>query len=264
MTGSANTRGITVVARRMIVVLLMLLQGMSCYPSGIDTLFTRANDDYSKGLYDSAIERYTRIVESGYESAGVYFNLGNAYFKSNDIPSAILFYEKALKLSPNDEDTKFNLKVANTKIMDKIQPVPELFYKAWWRSLYNLFSTDRWARITIIFFIFFFVLLSFFLLSKVLQVRKIAFWTAMVFLGLFLVTLVLSSQRYREVARNREAIVFSPTVTIKSSPSETSVDLFVIHEGLKVKIIDQVGEWYEIRIANGSVGWLPVTAVKSI
>jgi len=246
------------------LVVLLLLQGVFCYPSGIDTLFTRANDDYSKGLFDSAIERYSRIIEGGYESAEVYFNLGNACFKINDIPSSILYYEKALKLSPNDEDTKFNLRVANTKIMDKIQPVPELFYKVWWRSLYNLFPTDTWARLTLFFFILFFVLLSFFLLSKVLQVRKMAFWTAMVFLGLFLVTLILSSQRHREVSRNREAIVFAPTVTIKSSPSETSVDLFVIHEGLKVKIIDQVGDWFEIRIANGSVGWLPVSAIKAI
>ena len=230
----------------------------------IDTLFYKANDEYSKELYTNAIEHYMQIVDEGFESADLYFNLGNAYFKSENIPSAILYFEKAKKLRPNDEDVNFNLNVANTMIVDKIEPVPVLFFWNWWRSVYNLFNADTWARISVYGFILFFILLAFYLLSKQIIIRKTAFYSGLVVLFITLFTITVAYQKYKILKYRKEAIVFTPTITVKSSPNQNSVDLFVIHEGSKVKIVEQVGGWYEIKIANGSVGWLPASSLKSI
>lgn len=227
-------------------------------------LFKKANGLYSSGRYQEAIKIYQQVIENGNESVSLYYNLGNAYFKANDIPSAILFYEKALKLSPTDNDIRFNLNVANTRIVDKIEPVPEFFIRTWINSLVNMLSVDNWARLLIGIFILFFVLVSVYLLSRTKSLRRIAFWAAVFVLIIFLITGLIGVYKYNLIKNNKEAIVFTPTVTIKSSPTQTSVDLFIIHEGTKVKILDKVGDWFEIRIANGSVGWLHKEDVKGI
>jgi tetratricopeptide (TPR) repeat protein len=243
--------------------LVFLLTGVS-FASGIDSLFYKANAAYNNQYYEDAINNYQKIVDAGYESADLYYNLGNAFFKNDEIPSAILYYEKALKLKPNDEDIRYNLDVANTRIVDRIEPMPELFYKRWWRSFYNMFTANTWAKISTGGFILFIVLLSFYLLSKRIRIRKIAFFTGVVILFITLFAFAVSFQKYQHLLNQKEAIVFTPTITVKSSPNPNSVDLFVIHEGSKVEIRDKVGSWYEIRIANGSVGWLPESSLKSI
>jgi tetratricopeptide (TPR) repeat protein len=226
--------------------------------------FAKANEAYAQEMYAEAIELYQQVITLGYESAELYFNLGNAYFKQNEIPSAILYYEKAKKLKPTDEDINFNLNVAETRIVDKIEPVPEFFLKNWWRSLYNVFSADSWAKISVVCMILFFILFGFYLFSKLMMIRKTAFYTGIIVLFFTLFTFVVAYQKYHLLASQQEAIVFTPTITIKSSPNPNSVDLFVLHEGSKVKIIERVGEWSEIKIANGSVGWLPTEALKNI
>lgn len=245
-----------------LVFLFLFLQ--SALSANVDTLFTRANQEYANEMYTNAIDDYQLILQTGYESAELYFNLGNAFFKTNDIPSAILYYEKAKKLNPNDEDIMFNLSVANTQIVDKIEPVPELFLKLWWRSIYNIFNADTWAIISVAGFISFFVLLAFYLLSKYIVIRKTAFYSGLIVLFLTLFTFVIAFQKYNILKYQKEAIVFTPTITVKSSPNQNSVDLFVIHEGAKVKILERVGNWSEIKIANGSVGWLPAEVLKDI
>lgn len=245
-----------------LIFLFLFLQ--TAFSANVDTLFSRANQEYANEMYTNAIDDFQLIIQTGVESAELYFNLGNAYFKTNDIPSAILYYEKAKKLKPNDEDINFNLNVANTQIVDKIEPVPELFLKQWWRSIYNIFNADTWAMISVIGFILFFVFLAFYLLSKYIVIRKSAFYTGLIVLFLTLFTFIIAFQKYNILKNQKEAIVFVPTITVKSSPNQNSVDLFVIHEGAKVKILEKVGNWNEIKIANGSVGWLPAEALKDI
>jgi tetratricopeptide (TPR) repeat protein len=250
--------------RTLNIFILLILVLQTTIAANIDTIFSRANQEYANEMYANAIEDYHLILQTGYESDELYFNLGNAYFKANDIPSAILYYEKAKKLRPNDDDINFNLSVANTQIVDKIEPVPELFLKQWWRSMYNIFSTDTWTIISVVGFILFFILLAFYLLSKYIVIRKAAFYAGMIVLFLTLITFILAFQKYNIQKYQTEAIVFTPTITVKSSPNQNSVDLFVIHEGAKVKILERVGNWCEIKIANGSVGWLPADAIKDI
>lgn len=250
--------------RKLVLIIIGLFLISSLRAADMDSLFSNANTAYSSGFYLEAIDSYLTIVDQGYVSADLYFNIGNACFKLEDYPSAILYYEKAIKLDPNDEDVLFNLGLANTLIIDKIEPIPELFLKTWWRSITNLFNTDVWAMISVGTFALFFILLAFYLLSRITRVRKIAFFSGLVVLFIALFSFSISFQKFNEFNHEKAAIVFTPTITVKSSPNPNSVDLFVIHEGSKVSIKDQVGEWFEIRIANGSVGWLPSSAVRQI
>lgn len=251
--------------KKTIFLILIYLAGLTgVMAMDRDSLYQKANEAYANGFYLEAIDQYLRIVDMGYESADLYFNTGNACFKLEDYPSAILYYEKAKKLNPNDEDINFNLAIANTRIVDKIEPVPEIFFRQWWRTFINLFNADAWAMASVGTFILFFILLAFYLLSRVTRIRKTAFYSGLVILFFALFTFFIAFQKYRSFQLDREAIIFTPTVTVKSSPNPNSVDLFVIHEGSKVKLMDQVGEWVEIRIANGSVGWLPASSIRKI
>jgi len=229
-----------------------------------DSLFASGNRAFANAFYDEAISQYQKILDEGYASADLYFNLGNAYFKAEDYPSAILYFEKAKKLDPRDEDIDFNLQVANSRIVDKIEPVPELFLKTWWRSFINIFSANTWAVIAVTGLILFFILLAFYLLSRLIRIRKVAFFTGLGILAITLLSFAIAYVKYQDVKSENTAIVFTPTITVKSSPNQNSVDLFVIHEGAKVQLLDEVGSWYEIRIASGSVGWLPAESVKKI
>jgi len=227
-------------------------------------IIDKANKEYTKGEYYNAIELYQKIYKNGFESSDLYFNLGNAYFKVNDFASAILYFEKAKKLNPADENTEYNIRITNTKIFDKNDAAPELFLKRWWKSICKSLSADAWAAITIIFFSLFFILVGLYLLSKSIRIRKLSFWAAGVFLVLTIISFTSGSQQYFNITNHNEAIIMSPSVTIKSSPSENSTDLFVVHEGTKVKVIDIVGEWSEVSIANGSRGWMKTTSFEKI
>jgi tetratricopeptide (TPR) repeat protein len=250
--------------KKVILIFLGVLFISSVFAFDASATFAKANEAYAQEMYAEAIELYQQIIAVGYESGELYFNLGNAYFKQSEIPSAILFYEKAKKLKPNDEDIDFNLNVANTKIVDKIEPVPEFFLRNWWRSVYNVFSADSWTKICIVCLIVFFILFGFYLFSKLMQVRKSAFYAGIIVLFFTLFSFTVAYQKYKLLTSQQEAIIFTPTITVKSSPNPNSVDLFVLHEGSKVKIIERLGEWSEIKIANGSVGWLPKEALNNI
>lgn len=241
----------------------MLYAGLAGAGSN-EELFRQANKDYSAGLYENAIAGYRQILKDGYASAELYYNLGNACFKSNDIASAILYYEKAKKLQPNDPDILFNLNIANSRIKDKIEAVPVMFYKRWWNALLNWLSPDAWTRFHLICFGGFLIGLALYFLSRIIPLRKIAFWSAIILFTVTLITFGLAFHQQRTLEQVTEAIVFDPSLTVKSSPSENSVDLFVIHEGTKVTVTDQLADWYEIRIANGSTGWIQQSAVRSI
>lgn len=227
-------------------------------------LVDEAGKKYNDGLYQSAIELYERVLQNGYESFELYYNLGNSFFKINDMASAILYYEKARKINPNDEDVNFNLVIANNRIVDKIETVPELFYIRWWKTLIHALDVDQWAWVSIISFTLALGMTLMFLISGQINYRKFGFWLGIMFFVFSLSSFALANQRYKSFNSDHEAIIFTPTVTVKSSPNETSIDLFVIHEGTKVQLTDHIGAWYEIRIANGSVGWISETDLRKI
>ena len=248
---------------------LLLVAGFCILVFGVSgqepqQLIEDGNRAYSDGLYTDAAALYNQVVESGFEAPELYYNLGISYFKLNDLPNAILWYERARRLDPANENINFNLNVANSKISDKIDPLPLLFYIRWYRGLVELFPVNTWAVQTIFFLIFTLAFITLYFISTRLILRKTGFWAGILFLLLTLFTLLFSISGYIHMKTLHEAIVFDPTITVKSSPDKSSIDIFVLHEGTKVQLLDKIGTWYEVRIANGSVGWLPGEALEEV
>lgn len=246
------------------IAIIFLFSVFTAFSSVEQLNVAKANKAYSAGSFTVAADLYQKVAEAGYASPELYYNLGNTYYKMNDYSKAILWYERAKLLDPGSEDINFNLNVANTKISDKIEPLPELFYKRWFNGLVQLFSVDTWAMMSVCMFIAGLLGLVLYLASRVLILRKIGFWFASGLFILFFFTLVFAWNGHIFTKSADEAIVFAPTITVKSSPDEKSTDLFVLHEGAKVKLLDNISGWYEIRIANGSVGWLPRNSLEKI
>lgn len=227
-------------------------------------LLQEGNQAYIDGNYEKAIEMYSEILDSGYESAALYYNLGNAYFKSNKITNAILNFERAKLLDPNDEEILFNLELAKTFTVDKIEEIPELFLVTWLKAFVHIFKVDTWAIISVVCFVVMLLVLLLYLFSRKYQLKKLSFWLTAVFLTFSVATYTCAAIQKNEITRNKTAIIFSPTITLKSSPDKQSTDLFVLHEGTKVEVVDEVGEWREIRLTDGSKGWLKISDIEMI
>ena len=227
------------------------------------TWFEQANAAYNMGNYDSARIVYEKILATDVESVPLYLNLGNTYYKMREYPMAIYYYEKALKLDPSNEDVQTNLAIANHAIVDKIEPVPQSFIVRGWRNARASLSGDQWAWCSIVFFALLLVSLFLFLRSRKIGVRKLGFFAGVVFLLAFALSVIFAAQLKRASETQDQAIIMAPTVTVKSSPSEASVDLFVLHEGTKVTVLETSDGWNKVKIANGSVGWLEVDKMLS-
>ena len=222
--------------------------------------FETANLFYNESQYDTALVIYQKILDEGYVSVPLLYNIGNTYFKLRNYPMAILSYEKALKLEPNNEEIKQNLAIANALITDKIEPVPVFFLTRWWRGIGNMLSANGWARASLKFFGILLVFVFLYITARTKVLRKTAFFAGILVLFLFICSVIFASQKHKYINEHNEAIVMSPTITVKSSPSSSGVDLFVLHEGSKVEILDLVDNWDKIRIADGNVGYLPSSA----
>lgn len=223
-----------------------------------------ANRAYLAGRYENAVTIYEKVTQAGLASPVLYYNLGNAYFKLGNMPLAILYYEKAHKLAPADADIIHNIRLANTRIVDKIEPVPMLFYIRWWSSARNILSPDNFAKISLALFSIFWLLLACYFLARRKGLRITAFYFALIFLIGSIFGIVLASDSHHKALNPDEAIVMEPSAGVKSSPDDKSVDLFVIHEGTKVTVMDRIGNWKEVRIANGNSGWIQTTVIREI
>ncbi|MCL2510658.1 MAG: tetratricopeptide repeat protein [Bacteroidales bacterium] len=220
---------------------------------------------YNSGMFGTALEHYRYILDTlNQESAALYYNMGNTAFKRNDLASAILYYEKALKLAPNDEDLIFNLGLANSRIPDRIEAVPDMFFMRWYKKVTHLLAPNQWAYLTLGILALSLMFLALYFIAYRIVIRKIGFWMGVVLLLTFTFTLTVSHQTANEQTAQNTGIVFSASLTVKSSPEESSTDLFVLHEGAKVWILESVNTWYKIKIANGSVGWIPIGEVEII
>jgi tetratricopeptide (TPR) repeat protein len=248
----------------LILTVILLLFNSLLKAENINSKFASANELYKKGKYSEAISGYLDISNDGYKSAELYYNIGNSYFKMEKVPDAILFYERAKKLAPDDEDINFNLKIANLKIVDKINTVPKIFFMEWYENLHSTFSSSSWSTLSIIFIWLTFIFLSGYFLIWNIGMRKISFFSASASLIIAIACIFFAFEQSGIELSKNSAIVLSPSVYIKSSPDKTSTDLFILHEGTKVTILDQVGDWKKIKIADGNVGWLPIKTIEII
>lgn len=229
--------------------------------------FTKADADkaYQENKYAEAIKMYENILATQGESAVVYYNLGNSYFKEKNMAKAVLNYERALLLNPGDADIRFNLDMARSKTVDQITPATEVFIVTWVNSLTNMQSERGWAKIGIVSFICLLVGLALYIFSKRLFVRKIGFIGAVVLLVVTVCANLFARQQKNEQMDRTGAIVMSPTVTVKSTPDKSGTELFVLHEGTKVFVEDNsMKGWKEIRLEDGNKGWIPTEAIEII
>ena len=237
--------------RYTLLILISLFAFVGRAQESTEVWFEQANQAYNMGNYDSARIVYEKILATDMESVPLYYNLGNTYYKMREYPMAIYYYEKALKLDPSNEEVQTNLAIANHAIVDKIEPVPQSFIVRGWHNMRASLSGDQWAWCCNVF-----VALFLFLRSRKVGMRKLGFFTGIVFFLAFGLSVVFAAQLKQASVEQDQAILMAPTVMVKSSPSEASVDLFVLHEGTKVSVLETANGWCKIKIANGSVGWL--------
>lgn len=241
---------------------LMILMLMPLSANAI----TKQNADveYAKGNYQQAIKDYQEILKTGVSSE-IYYNLGNAYYRTDNITQALLAYERALQLSPGDNDIRFNLQYARSKTIDKITPETEMFFVTWYNSLVNFTSVDRWANTAIVSIVMALLLILVFLFAPQMWARKSGFYGSAVFLLLFAFANLFAFQQKHELETKQGAIVIAPTVNVKKTPAASGTDVFVIHEGTRVDITDRgMKQWRGIKLADGREGWLKTSQIEEI
>jgi tetratricopeptide (TPR) repeat protein len=250
---------------RRYVLLLFILTG-SCLGNASEPsrLMDQANTLYKDGKFEDAIAKYEQVVASGMEAPELYYNLGNAYYRSQKLPNAILWYERAWRLDPSDDEISFNLDLARSKTVDKISALPEFFVTAWLRSLISSFSPNQWAVAGMASFFLCLILTLIYLFSARLWLKKFSFALACLILLVSIVSIFFSFRQKSIFESKNQAIIMAPVVSVKSSPAESGTDLFVLHEGTAVKVEDEVGEWLEVRIGDGNKGWMHAIDLERI
>ena len=214
-----------------------------------------AESAYAAEQYDKAIEIYESVLLNFGKSYVLHYNLGNAYYKSGKIAQAILNYERALLIKPGDNDIRFNLEMAKLQT-DRIEPLQEFFIKTWIRAVQNLIGVGSWATVGLVCFVLFICCLVLYFFSKWMSLKKTGFYFGVVLLIITIFANLFAWNQKQELENRHGAIVFSPTVTAKGSPDNSGTDLFLLHEGTKVFIRNSLGDWNEIVLEDGNVGWI--------
>jgi tetratricopeptide (TPR) repeat protein len=249
------------------IVSALLLTLVICGASAQDLRTGKFNQGvtyFSAGSYKEALQAWTEVYNTGYRSANLCYNMGNAYFKLNNVPQAILFYERASLLKPEDEDISYNLQIARTLTVDRFQEIPELFFVKWFNFVSLFLSSNLWAKISITTFILSLLFLSLYIYASNYRYKILGFWLAV---ALFLVSLssfIFSGRNKSLVFDSHKAIITASVVNGKSSPDSSGTDLFLLHEGTKVSVEDEVGDWLEIRLSDGNKGWVPLKNLSII
>ena len=231
----------------------------------VDSLWNSANASYVEGRWADAVSDYEKIADMGLESAALYCNTGDAWFKDGNVPMAILYYERALNIDPSYSDARYNLELLNSAVQDRIDPVPELILKAWARKACWMMDSDSWAVCFLVLLAFSLALMLVFVLAPTAGWRRTGFFTGIAVLLLAVASLAFSIWQKNDYMNAEDAIIMRPVTSVKSSPSsESSTDLFILHEGTKVKVLDTVGKWNNIELADGRQGWIPSDDIEII
>lgn len=236
----------------------------SILAQNVDEKMKQAGEYYRNGEFDKAIETYMQLENKGYEGTSLYFNLANAYYRVGKLGLAILYYERALKFSPSDEDVKHNLAFANLSTVDRIQPLPTFFLFEWWETLLTSFTVNGWTYLAYTIFLILIIFIVVYFFAKTIFQQKLILFSV---LGILVVLFVIISLLVVKINREEtlvSGIVIEQSVTVKTSPDIKSTDAFVIHEGIKVNLEDKIDNWVKIKLADGKVGWIEDNAVEKI
>jgi len=229
-----------------------------------DSAFTEGNKLYSEGSFEESLSTYQLVLDQGLESAELYYNLGNAAFRSNQIGYSVLYYKKALKTEPSYEPAIDNLKYVSLYLEDKLDSVPELFLKRWKNDFFNIFPLAAWSMISIFFFVLILLSLLFYVFGSAMWLKKTGFFVGLISIFLLFLSFSATLHHHHNIKNPDQAVIVAPSVVVKSTPSDSGTDLFVLHEGTSLTTDDLVGEWIGIKIIDGRVGWIPVKAMEII
>ena len=250
---------------KIICSIFLLLTTSGIYAqNNYNTLFQEANQLYQKQNYNQAIQKYEQITADKVQSFEVFFNLGNAYYKTGNFTKAILNYERAKKIKPDDEEVLMNLAIANQNTLDKIEAAPKVFYEQWWENYLSESTSDQSAVTLIIFFWLTIVTVALFLYLKNIVLKKTAFFAAFIFLAISIFYFAVTGIRQKREHASQEGLIISQSALIKSSPDDKGTNLFMLHEGTKINILDELGYWKKIRIPNGNEGWIKSKDIETI
>ncbi len=253
-------------AFKQIIILFVIAFGINInlFPQAPSSNYSKAITLYNDGNFTNAKDLFLELYKNDYKNFEVCYNLGNCYYRLNDFPNAILYYERAKKINPYDKDLLNNLEIANSNIVDKFEVIPETFLARFWHRLTSLFTPVVW---NVLFFVFLFlvlILLFIVFFAKRKKLRKTSLILAIIFFCLFIFTTFINNSIRSQYQNHNTAIIFENSVSAKGSPSTESVDVFVIHKGTKVSVKNSLGEWIEIVLSNGEVGWINSSSVEFI
>lgn len=224
----------------------------------------QGNAAYRNAHYQAAVKAYTEVLDDGFVSADLYYNLGNAYYRLDELGQAILYYERALRLRPNFRDARENLELAQSKTEDRISPLPELFIVQWARAVVNLFSTTGWRIVLLLFLLITGAAVVCFFVGNNYRLRKASLIGGSITLVLTLLCIVCCISSIRYANAHDSAIVTQPLAVIKSSPEQEGMDKYVLHEGTRLKLNEEVGDWYKVTLPDGNSGWAEATDITVI
>lgn len=243
---------------------LVLIIANTISAQNADDLFSSANDLYKNEKFEKAIERYKEIESQGLISSELYYNLGNSYYKLNKVGPSIYYFEKALKINPLSEDVKNNLVFAKRLSLDKIEELPKTVFQKFNINYLQQLSYNQWAIVVIVFSVLGSLLFLLFYFADTPFIKRFYFVTSSVSFILLITALIITFNQYSISKNNTEAIVFVEKVEVRNAPTFNSEEVFTLHEGTKVLVLDAVDNWKKIRLADGKIGWIISEKVKEL
>ncbi len=222
----------------------------------IESKYQEANSFYEKEQYQEAIDIYEELSNNDITSSELYYNLGNAYYRVNNIGLSIYNYSRALKLNPNDDDIKFNLEIAKLKAIDKFDEVPKFFLDDLSKTIANLFNESTWTIINVFIAIFVGIFLILFNISRDLLLKKLSLVLTLLFIVLFILSSYFGYKQSNYQYKSTNGVIISPSAYIKSGPDDKSTDILILHEGTTFELLEEYKVWNKVRLSDGNIGWI--------
>ena len=239
------------------IFLLLIIISLSSAKADVDSIMQKGTEFYKKNQFQLSIDEYNKLINQGYAGTSLYYNLGNAHYRLGKVGYAILYYEKALKLSPTDEDVIHNLELAKLNLKDRVDTLPPFFIFNLWEGLLAAFSVSGWTMIVYIIFMLLLITSVAYFFSRSVSEQRLSFFTGVGLTAILFLSIILLVVKMNKEFNVKDGIVVETSVIVKSSPDNSAKDSFQIHEGLKVRVEDNVDEWAKIRLDDGKIGWIP-------
>ena len=247
--------------KKIFAYITLSLLSLNMFSADVDALADSAQNYFMQTRYAEAVVLYDSICRMGYSSSDLYYNMGNCYFRLNEIPYSVYYYEKSLMLNPSNSDAEFNLNIANRSLKQVVEVLPKPFYERWGTAVLGIMGTDAWTIFNIIMLALVLTGIALYLFMGSIALRKLGFSVAVIAFVLFILTAICAYKSSVMITENNYAVVFEQSM-VKSSPNADAVNSFEIFEGLKVNVVDSANGMYNIRLADGKEGWIDANDVK--